>query len=135
VGPEFRSRCHIKGEERIRRYLNEAAKSWYLDHARELVKTDPELSAEQLIKILMEKARESDVVYQLSRKSSVSYYLNSAEFWYVREAVILLSEDPTISRYDLAFRAMDKAVQEAPEYFCPREWVFKYLKDAELGVS
>ena len=131
------ARHHIRSEERIRRYLNEATKSWYLDIARGLLKAEPQLNEQELTEMLMEKARKDDVVYQLSRKSSVFRYLRSArlEFWYLREAEKLLKEDENIGRHDLADRVMGKAVQEAPEYFCPQEWVFKYLKDAELGVS
>jgi hypothetical protein len=130
------ARKHVKSDETIRGYLNNAAREWYAGEARHLAKSDPELSTDQVVLTLIDRARVSGTVFFLSRKSDVAQYLSdSYELWYVRRGAKAVLEDPSITRKALADRLRGEAVREAEQYFRPLETVLGYLEDAELGVS
>jgi hypothetical protein len=130
------ARIHLRSEERIRRYLNDAARRWYVEEACNLLKMDPDLNTDELKSRLIDQVRETRTVFFLSRETDIAKYLsNSVELWYVRRGVRAALEDPRISRNVLADRLMGDAVREAEQYFRPRETVLDYLENADLGVS
>jgi len=130
------AREHLRSEETVRGCLNDAARQWYLQGARELFKTDPELSPDEMASTMIERAKASGTVFFLSRKSDVAKHLRqSCELWYARRGIKAVAQDPSILRNVLAERLRGEAVREAEQYFRPLETVLGYLEDAELGVS